>query len=156
MKKTIFALATAAALAIGTLGTTSTADARCYGCAVGAGVAAGVIGGAIIGGAIANSAGAYPAYAPAPGYVVYQGYGAPYPVACPGGYWARRPLRDPYGHFVVGCRPRFVCRSRCRNHLGWLIPPTWTSAREDTHEEYDHCARRGRHPGRGVAASGAG
>ena len=26
-------------------------------------------------------------YAPAPGYVVYQGYGAPYPAGCPGGYW---------------------------------------------------------------------
>jgi hypothetical protein len=73
MKKTIFALATAAVLAAGTLSAPTTAEARCYGCAVGAGVAAGVIGGAIIGGAIANSAGAYPAYAPAPGYVVYQG-----------------------------------------------------------------------------------
>jgi hypothetical protein len=61
MKKTIFALATATALAVGTLAAPTTADARCYGCAVGAGVAAGVIGGAIIGGAIANSAGAYPA-----------------------------------------------------------------------------------------------
>ena len=80
MKKTIFALATAAVLAAGSLSAPTTAEARCYGCAVGVGVAAGVIGGAIIGGAIANSAGAYPAYAPAPGYVVYQGYGAPYPV----------------------------------------------------------------------------
>ena len=61
MKKTIFALATAAVLAAGTLSAPTTAEARCYGCAVGAGVAAGVIGGAIIGGAIANSAGAYPA-----------------------------------------------------------------------------------------------
>jgi len=109
MKKTMFALATAAVLAAGSLSAPTTAEARCYGCAVGAGVAAGVIGGAIIGGAIANSAGAYPAYAPAPGYVVYQGYGAPYPVACPGGYWARRPLRDPYGNFVGWSRPRFVC-----------------------------------------------
>ena len=58
MKKTIFALATAAVLAAGTLSAPTTAEARCYGCAVGAGVAAGVIGGAIIGGAIANSAGA--------------------------------------------------------------------------------------------------
>ena len=55
MKKTIFALAAATALAVGTLSAPTTADARCYGCAVGAGVAAGVIGGAIIGGAIANS-----------------------------------------------------------------------------------------------------
>jgi hypothetical protein len=40
---------------------------------------------------------------------VYQGYGQPYPVACPGGYWARRPLRDPYGNFVGWSRPRFIC-----------------------------------------------
>jgi hypothetical protein len=91
MKKTMLALATVATMAVGTLAPT-TADARCYGCAVGAGVAAGVIGGAIIGGAIANSQPRY--YAPAPGYVVYEGYGAAYPAGCPGGYWARRPLRD--------------------------------------------------------------
>ena len=66
MKKTIFALATAAVLAAGSLSAPTTAEARCYGCAVGVGVAAGVIGGAIIGGAIANSAGAYPAYASRP------------------------------------------------------------------------------------------
>jgi hypothetical protein len=67
MKKTIFALAAATTLAIGTLSALTTADARCYGCAVGAGVAAGVIGGAIIGGAIASSRPAYAA--PAPVYV---------------------------------------------------------------------------------------
>jgi len=107
MKRTIFALATAATLATGAVSAPTPADARCYGCAVGAGVAAGVIGGAIIGGAIANSAPAY--YAPAQGYVVYQGYGAPYPVACPGGYWARRPLYDQWGNPVGWSRPRFIC-----------------------------------------------
>ena len=107
MKKTVFALATAATLVIGTLSAPSTADARCYGCGVGAGIAAGVIGGAIIGGAIANSGPRY--YGPEPGYVVYEGYGAPYPAACPGGYWARRPLRDGYGNFVGWSRPRFIC-----------------------------------------------
>ena len=67
MKKTMLALATVATMAVGTMSAPTTADARCYGCAVGAGVAAGVIGGAIIGGAIANSR---PAYAePAPVYV---------------------------------------------------------------------------------------
>lgn len=107
MKKTILALATVGTLAVGTLSAPTTADARCYGCAVGAGVAAGVIGGAIVGSAIANSGPRY--YAPAPGYVVYEGYGAPYPAACPGGYWARRPLRDGYGNFVGWSRPRFIC-----------------------------------------------
>jgi anaerobic selenocysteine-containing dehydrogenase len=107
MKKMILALAMAGTLAAGTLSVPTTADARCYGCAVGAGVAAGVIGGAIVGSAIANSGPHY--YAPAPGYVVYEGYGAPYPTACPGGYWARRPLHDGYGNFVGRSRPRFIC-----------------------------------------------
>ena len=55
MKKTTLAIAMAAAVAGGALSVPTAANARCYGCAVGAGVAAGVIGGAIIGGAIANS-----------------------------------------------------------------------------------------------------
>ena len=84
MKKTIFALAAAATLAAGTLSAPQPAEANCVGCAVGAGVAGGLIAGAIIGGAVANSQPRY--YAPGPGYVVYGGYGAPYPVACPGGY----------------------------------------------------------------------
>jgi len=106
MKKTLFALAAAATIAAGTLSAPPPAQARCVGCAVGAGVAGGLVAGAIIGGAIANS---QPRYAPAPGYVVYEGYGAPYPVGCPGGYWARRPLHDGYGNFVGWSRPRFIC-----------------------------------------------
>ena len=43
------------------------------------------------------------------GYAAYPGYGAPYPVACPGGYWARRPVVDPYGNVVGYSRPRFFC-----------------------------------------------
>ncbi len=69
MKKTLLALATSAVLAVATLAPT-TADARCRGC----GIAAGFLGGMIVGGAIASAsrpAYAYPAYAPAPGYVVY-------------------------------------------------------------------------------------
>jgi hypothetical protein len=107
MKKTLFALAAAAAIAAGTLSAPQPAEAYCHGCAVGAGVAGGLVAGAIIGGAIANSQPRY--YAPAPGYVVYDGYGAPYPAACPGGYWARRPLRDGYGNVVGWSRPRFIC-----------------------------------------------
>ncbi|HKA76035.1 MAG TPA: hypothetical protein VKD19_02895 [Pseudolabrys sp.] len=107
MKKTMLALATATTLAVGTLGAPTGANAGCYGCGVGAGIAAGVIGGAIIGGAIANSQPRY--YAPAPGYVVYEGYGAAYPDRCEGGYWARRPMRDGYGNVVGWSRPRFIC-----------------------------------------------
>ena len=107
MKKALVAVAAMATLAAATMTAPAPAEARCYGCAVGAGVAAGVIGGAIIGGAIANSQPRY--YAPAPGYVVYEGYGAPYPAACPGGYWARRRLYDRWGNFVGWSKPRFVC-----------------------------------------------
>jgi len=107
MRKAILAVAAAATLAAATMSTSTPADARCYGCGVGAGVAGGLIAGAIIGGAIANSQPRY--YAPAPGYVVYDGYGAPYPAECPGGYWARRRLYDRWGNFVGWSKPRFVC-----------------------------------------------
>ena len=105
MKKAIVA---GAALAVAMLLLPAApAQARCHGCGVGAGIAGGVIAGAIIGGAIANSQPRY--YAPAPGYVVYEGYGAPYPAECHGGYWARRRLYDRYGNFVGWSKPRFVC-----------------------------------------------
>ena len=107
MKKAILAIAAAATIAAGTLSVPKTADAGCYNCGVGLGVAGGLVAGAIIGGAIANSQPGY--YGPAPGYVVYNGYGAPYPASCPGGYWARRPLRDGYGNVVGWSRPRFIC-----------------------------------------------
>ncbi len=106
MKKTILALATTAVLAVATMAPT-TADARCRGC--GFGIAAGLIGGAIIGGAIANSY-AYPrAYYPVAGYEPYPVYAAPAPYACPGGYWARRPLVNAYGQVVGYTRPRYFC-----------------------------------------------
>jgi len=68
MKQTIFALAAATLVAAAL---PSSADARCYGCAVGAGVAAGVIGGAIVGSAIANSGPVYVAPPPPPSAVYY-------------------------------------------------------------------------------------
>lgn len=108
MKKTLIALAAVATLATGMVSAPAPAEARCYGCAVGAGVVGGLAAGAIIGSAIANSQPRY--YAPAPGYVVYSGYAAPGPVACPGGYWARRPVAfDAYGNPVRWSRPRFIC-----------------------------------------------
>ena len=104
MRKTLFAIATSAALAMSALAP-STAEARCYGCAVGAGV----LGGLIIGGAIANAY-AYPrTYYPVEGYVPYRAYNAAGPIDCPGGYWARRPVLDPYGNIVGYSRPRFFC-----------------------------------------------
>ncbi len=109
MKKVILALAAAATIALSTLAP-NTAEARCRGgCAVGLGVlgAAAVIGTAA---AIANAPYAYPqTYYPVAGYEPYPVYAAPAPYGCPGGYWARRPLRDPYGNVVGWTRPRFFC-----------------------------------------------
>jgi hypothetical protein len=107
MKKAIFAIATAATLAAATLAAPAPAEARCHGCGVAAGVIGGIAAGAIIGGAIANSSPRN--YAPAPGYVVYEGYAEPYPTSCRGGYWARRARHDRWGNFVGWSRPRFIC-----------------------------------------------
>jgi hypothetical protein len=69
MTKTFATLAIAATLAVGTIAATpKAAEARCWGCAVGAGVLAG----AVIGTAIANSG---PAYG-------YYGYGPVYGPPC--------------------------------------------------------------------------
>jgi hypothetical protein len=105
MKKAIIAIAAATTLAAATMTVPTTADARCYGCGVGAGIIGGLAAGAIIGGAIANSQ-------PRGGYVVYDGYDAPYPYECHHGYWARRRLYDQYGNFVGWSRPHFVCVHR--------------------------------------------
>jgi hypothetical protein len=107
MKTALTAIAAAGVLALATVSVTNDAQAQCRGCGFGFGLLGGLAAGAIIGGAIANSA--YPAYAVAPGYVPYAGYGAPVPVACPGGYWARRPLMDQWGNVVGYSRPRFFC-----------------------------------------------
>ena len=113
MNKTLTALAAAAAVAL-TAVVPTTADAGCRGCGVGAGIIGGLAAGAIIGGAIANSGPAYGApgyyggYAPVAGYEAYEYRGA-YPVGCPGGYWARRPLVDRWGNVVGYSRPRFFC-----------------------------------------------
>lgn len=106
MQKAILAIAAAATLAAGAFAASTPAQARCDGCGVAAGVVGGLAVGAIIGSSIANS---QPRYAPAPGYVVYDGYARPYPVSCRGGYWARRPLHDRYGNFIGWSKPRFVC-----------------------------------------------
>jgi hypothetical protein len=107
MKKALIAFAAAATLAVSTMSAPTPAEARNNGGAVAAGIIGGLAAGAIIGGAVANS---YPRYAPAPGYVVYEGYGQPYPVGCPGGYWARRPIAfDQWGNPIRWSRARFVC-----------------------------------------------
>jgi hypothetical protein len=107
MKKTMTAIAAAGVFAFAAVSVSTDAQAQCRGCGIGLGIIGGLAAGAIIGGAIANSA--YPAYAIQPGYVAYPAYGAPMPVACPGGYWARRPLMDQWGNVVGYSRPRFFC-----------------------------------------------
>ena len=108
MKTALTAIAAAGVFALAAVSIPTDAQAqRCRGCGLGLGIVGGLAAGAIIGGAIANSQ--YPAYAPAPGYVVYPGYAAAYPVGCPGGYWARRPMVDQWGNVVGYTRPRFFC-----------------------------------------------
>jgi len=107
MTKILTALAPAAVIGLATTAAPSTAAARCIGCAVGAGILGGIAAGAIIAGAT-RPAYPYPAYAPVVGYDPYYGYAAPYPVGCPGGYWARRQFVDQYG-VVRYTRPRFFC-----------------------------------------------
>jgi hypothetical protein len=103
MKTTTTAVAAAGLLALAAAMAPSGAQAQCRGC-VAAGVLGGVAAGAVIGGAIANSGPVY-----APGYAPYPAYAAPVPVACYGGYWARRPLVDRFGNFIGYSQPHLFC-----------------------------------------------
>ena len=93
MKKSLVGLAAAAAVGLATLAGPSTANAGCYGCAVGAGIIGGVAAGAIIGSAIANSPPPPPPpaayYPPPPGYPPPPP-GPGYAQLAPGCYWAKR------------------------------------------------------------------
>ena len=108
MMKTLTTLTAAATIAAALTVAPTDAFAQRRGAAIGLGSLGGVAAGAIIGGAIANSYG--PGYVVQPGYAAYPGYYAGAPVGCPGGYWARVPVYDPYGN-VVGWRgrPRYFC-----------------------------------------------
>ena len=99
MHKSLIGLAAATAVGLATLAGPGTANAGCYGCAVGAGIIGGVAAGAIIGSAIANSPpppppGYYPpppaAYYPPPGPAAGPGYGPGYAQLAPGCYWGKR------------------------------------------------------------------
>ncbi len=97
MHKSLIGLAAAGAVGLATLAGPSTANAGCYGCAVGAGIIGGVAAGAIIGSAIANSP-PPPAYYPPPPPAAY--YPPPgYAQLAPGCYWAKRQVWvDGYGY----------------------------------------------------------
>jgi hypothetical protein len=99
MRKSLLGLAAATAVGLASLAGPSTANAGCYGCAVGAGIIGGVAAGAIIGSAIANNPPPPPAYyppPPPPGYYPPPpgAYGPPpgpgYAQLAPGCYWAKR------------------------------------------------------------------
>ena len=47
-------------------------------------------------------------FAPIVGYEPFS-YDAPFPVPCRGGYWARRPFVDYWGHVYGYSEPRFFC-----------------------------------------------
>jgi hypothetical protein len=93
MRKSIIGLAAATAVGLATLAGPSTANAGCYGCAVGAGVLGGVVAGAIVGSAIANSP-PPPGYYPPPPAAYYPppppAYGPGYAELAPGCYWGKR------------------------------------------------------------------
>jgi hypothetical protein len=107
MHKSLIGLAAAASLGLAALAVPGTANAGCYGCAVGAGVLGGVAAGAIIGSAIANNPPPPPPgyYAPPPpGYYPAAGYAQ----LAPGCYWGRRRVWvEGYGYQV---RTVQVCR----------------------------------------------
>ena len=106
MRKAFVAMLAAGACAAAAV---SPAQARNEGAIVGAAVG-GLAVGALVGSAATRPVYAYPAYRPLPGYVVYQGYGGAYPVACPGGYWARKPVAfDRAGRPVAWSKARFIC-----------------------------------------------
>ena len=96
MKKTIFALAAAATIAVSTLSPTP-ADAQWRNGGIGLGILGGVVVGTIIGNAIANH----------PGYYRYDDYYGDAPYDCRG-YWARKAWRDQYGNVHYG-RPQYFC-----------------------------------------------
>jgi hypothetical protein len=94
MHKSLIGLAAAGALGLATLAAPNTANAGCYGCAVGAGIIGGVAAGAIIGSAIANNPppppGYYPPPPPPPGYYQPPPPGPGYAQLAPGCYWGKR------------------------------------------------------------------
>src|SRR5271155_1384522 len=86
MHKSLVGLAAATVVGLATLAGPGTANAGCYGCAVGAGIIGGVAAGAIIGSAIANNPPPPPAYYPPPPgyYPPPPAYGPPPPPPGPG------------------------------------------------------------------------
>jgi hypothetical protein len=94
MHKSLIALVGAAGIGLAALTVPSTANAGCFGCAVGAGVFGGLVAGAIVGSAIANSPPPPGYYPPPPGYppppAAYYPPPPAYAQLAPGCHWAKR------------------------------------------------------------------
>jgi hypothetical protein len=94
MHKSLIGIVAATGIGLASLAAPSTANAYCFGCAVGAGVLGGVAAGAIVGSAIANSP-PPPAYYPPPPppgyYAPPPGAYAPPPGAYPDAAYAQLP-----------------------------------------------------------------
>jgi hypothetical protein len=108
MYKSLIGLAAVTGIGLASISAPSTANAACFGCAVGAGVLGGVAAGAIIGSAIANSPPPPPAYYPPPPgyYPPPPGYGPPPPPGFgppppPPGAYAAPPAA--YAQLAPGC-----------------------------------------------------
>ena len=99
MRKIVTAIVATASIAGAALATPKPAEARCLGCWVGAGIAAGVIGGAIASSAYGYG---YPAYGYGYGYPTYgySGYASGYPAY---GYspYAYTPAYGSYGGYYA-------------------------------------------------------
>ena len=100
MRKTIMTIAAAAAIPAAAIATPKPAEARCMGCWVGVGIAAGIVGGVLASRAYGYG---YPPYGYGYGYPAY-GY-APYAYApayyggyAPLGYYARRKCQENLGY----------------------------------------------------------
>lgn len=91
---------TAAALIALAMPTAAHADDYRYG---GPGRAMGAVIGVPLGGPYYH-----PGYAPIVGFEPFS-YDAPFPVPCPGGYWAHRPFVSRWGHVYGYSPPRFFC-----------------------------------------------
>jgi hypothetical protein len=80
------------------------------GAQAGNGTRGGAIGGMQMGAVIGAPVGGpfYPGFAPLVGYEPFS-FNAPFPVNCPGGYWAHRPYVSRWGHVWGYSDPRFVC-----------------------------------------------
>jgi hypothetical protein len=110
MKKTLIALATAAALGAASFAMPTPAEAQSTSQILrGIGIGAAVVGGALLFGhaARAHLDPRYHAYAPETGYYYFDGprYVAAPPVGCPNGFWGYKVNKygQPYGN------PRWIC-----------------------------------------------